>query len=107
MIRVWQEYESRLKENDMLDFNDMINKATEYIANGVVKTKYRYILVDEFQDISQSRYRLLRALLDANTLARAEVLSYVRESLFGIHYNRFIPGSNTGAVFYARCATVF
>jgi DNA helicase-4 len=49
-----------------VDFNDMINKATEYISKGVVKTKYGYILVDEFQDISQSRYRLLRALLDSN-----------------------------------------
>ncbi|MCW4048824.1 MAG: UvrD-helicase domain-containing protein [Candidatus Bathyarchaeota archaeon] len=61
-----QEYEVYLTTNNEIDFNDMINKATEYIQAGKVKTNYQYILVDEFQDISQSRSRLLKALLDQN-----------------------------------------
>jgi len=67
---MYNEYESELAKSGEVDFNDMINKATEYVATGVVKPKYRYILVDEFQDISQSRCKLLRALLDSNTACK-------------------------------------
>ncbi|MBN2334696.1 UvrD-helicase domain-containing protein [Candidatus Bathyarchaeota archaeon] len=61
---IYGEYEDHLSKNKEIDFNDMVNKATEYLRTGVFKTKYKYILVDEFQDISQSRSRLLVALLD-------------------------------------------
>ena len=60
------EYESALTSSGEVDFNDMINRATEYISQGRIRLKYGYILVDEFQDISQSRYKLLKAILNAN-----------------------------------------
>ena len=63
--KVFKRYESQLAEAGEVDFNDMINRATEYVKNGTIKPGYRYILVDEFQDISQSRCRLLRAMLDS------------------------------------------
>ena len=49
-----------------IDFNDMIKKATQYLRAGKVRINCKYVLVDEFQDISQSRSRLLIALLDQN-----------------------------------------
>jgi DNA helicase-4 len=64
---VFKEYESELEKMGEVDFNDMINDATEYISKGLMKPNYGYILVDEFQDISQSRCKLLRAILDSNT----------------------------------------
>ncbi len=56
------------KENlgDEIDFNDMICKAEKYLKNGKCNLRIRYILVDEFQDISQSRCRLLKALVQQN-----------------------------------------
>jgi DNA helicase-4 len=42
----------------------MIIQATGYIKNGDFTSRYKYILVDEFQDISQSRYKFLKSLLD-------------------------------------------
>jgi len=65
---IYNAYEGAL--GDEIDFNDMINKATEYIEEGRYRSPYTHILVDEFQDISYSRYRLLRALLDQNPSAR-------------------------------------
>ena len=49
-----------------VDFNDMICLSESYVATDKYEIKYRYILVDEFQDISQSRYRLLRTIIDKN-----------------------------------------
>ena len=45
-------------------FHDMINKATKHVEAGRFLSSFRYILVDEFQDISPGRARLLKALLD-------------------------------------------
>jgi len=59
-------YETYLKEHDEIDFNDMIIRATEYIESGRYRHPYKYILVDEFQDMSVGRYRILKALLDQN-----------------------------------------
>lgn len=53
-------YEARL--GDMIDFEDMIVRATAHVESGRYKSPYRHILVDEFQDISEGRARLLRAL---------------------------------------------
>lgn len=63
---IYYEYEANLRSSREIDFNDMIIKATQYLNTGKVKINYKYILVDEFQDISQSRNRLLLALLDQN-----------------------------------------
>lgn len=59
---IFQFYEKKLKESNSIDFNDMINKATD-IINGEEKIKpYSYIIVDEYQDISVSRFNLIKAL---------------------------------------------
>ena len=42
----------------------MINRATDLVETGRYGSPFGYILVDEFQDISPSRARLLKALLD-------------------------------------------
>jgi DNA helicase-4 len=58
---ILQDYKKDLGEE--IDFNDMINKAQKYLKDGRCNQTFRYILVDEFQDISQSRHRLLKALV--------------------------------------------
>src|SRR5690606_5814306 len=57
-------YEDKHRQADEIDFHDMIRRALEYVSEGRYKSNFRYILVDEFQDISQGRARLLRALRD-------------------------------------------
>jgi DNA helicase-4 len=53
---IYYRYEAELRKLSQVDFNDMINLAAGYIANGNFSKKYKYILVDEFQDMSLGRY---------------------------------------------------
>lgn len=61
---VFDEYQRRL--TGRIDFDDMILKAADHIESGRYTSPFRHILVDEFQDISQSRARLVRALKAQN-----------------------------------------
>lgn len=57
---VHREYEARL--GDRIDFEDMVLRATSHVESGRFESPFRHILVDEFQDISTGRARLIRAL---------------------------------------------
>jgi len=59
---IFQFYEKYLHENKFIDFNDMINLATAAVSEGKYKQNYKYILIDEYQDISYSRFKLIDAL---------------------------------------------
>ena len=61
---IWNRYIEYLKDNDKIDFNDMINIASDYVRDGRYKSKYKMVIVDEYQDISRARYELLKALRD-------------------------------------------
>ncbi len=56
------EYDNYMKENDWIDFEDMILKATKLIQNKKVDFPYQYVIVDEYQDISRDRFFLLYAI---------------------------------------------
>lgn len=57
---VFEEYQKRLEGR--IDFEDMILRAARYAETGRYVSPFRHILIDEFQDISQSRARLVKAL---------------------------------------------
>lgn len=63
---VMEKYEAKLTSENQIDFSDMINNAVKHIEEDKVATNIKYIIVDEFQDISNGRYRLLKALKDKN-----------------------------------------
>ncbi|MFI5408062.1 UvrD-helicase domain-containing protein [Kaistia sp. UC242_56] len=65
---VYREYQSHMR--DRIDFEDMILRAARYAEQGQFKSPYRHILVDEFQDISQSRAKLIKALKSQHEDAR-------------------------------------
>ncbi|MFT4537472.1 MAG: DNA helicase-4, partial [Saprospiraceae bacterium] len=60
---LFNEYESYLKKQGEIDFSDMINLAKEHVLSDKYKHRYKYILVDEFQDMSIGRYKFLKALI--------------------------------------------
>jgi len=62
---IYEKYEALLKSRGDIDFNDMIGKALDYVKQHRFKSPWTYILVDEFQDISDPRARLVMALRDA------------------------------------------
>ena len=59
------DYEAMLATHQQIDFDDMIGKAIRYVKEGRFKSPWRYILVDEFQDISEPRARLIKLLRDS------------------------------------------
>jgi DNA helicase IV len=63
---VIERYKKFLTENNAIDFHDMINNATELIQSESVKTPYKYIIIDEFQDIWLWRYSLIKSILEKN-----------------------------------------
>ena len=59
-------FNNKLKENNLIDFDDLIIDATNKVNNGIYISKYKHILVDEYQDISFIRLELLKALIKNN-----------------------------------------
>ena len=57
-------YKSQLLKDEKIDFDDMIIESTKLIKNQTFKPQWKYILVDEFQDISMSRMDLIKALIN-------------------------------------------
>ncbi|WP_131068583.1 ATP-dependent helicase, partial [Clostridioides difficile] len=60
-------YQDRLKRNSALDFDDLILKTVElFKANDEVlayyRSRFRYIMVDEYQDTSKAQYELIKLL---------------------------------------------
>ena len=67
-VEVYAVYEEELRGHGKIDFEDMINKAINELVNDprLCADIYDHILVDEYQDISAQRYKLIKTLLDRN-----------------------------------------
>lgn len=57
-----RDYEQMLKDTHQIDFNDMIYRAAKYYHFGKAAHKYKYVIVDEYQDISKARCKLLKEM---------------------------------------------
>ena len=57
------EWERRLADDRSVDFEDMLVRAADHLDAGNVDVPYDLIMVDEFQDASQARARLVRGLV--------------------------------------------
>ena len=60
-------YQDRLKRNSALDFDDLIMKTVELFNEcpdvlDFYRNKFRYIMVDEYQDTSKAQYELIKLL---------------------------------------------
>ena len=59
------EYTKRLKEKRAVDFEDMINESARILNQQIISGNtldFKYIIVDEYQDISRQRFDLTKAL---------------------------------------------
>ncbi len=63
IFKVYMLYEEELKSENKIDFNDIINLAIDKI-NQLKKFKYSYIIIDEYQDTSITKYLLIKKLVD-------------------------------------------
>lgn len=64
--RIYATYQQKLKDSGMIDFSDMIIEAKRIITETKPEMKYKYIIIDEYQDTGMDRYQLVHAII-ANT----------------------------------------
>ena len=56
-------YEDELLSEYNIDFDDMIIYATNLVKKNGIKKNYKYIIIDEYQDISKIRFNLIYEIL--------------------------------------------
>lgn len=59
-----QGYVTELNNQNAIDFDDMIIRAIQVVTQGKFKPNWKYILVDEFQDISAARMEFIHSLVE-------------------------------------------
>lgn len=69
--QVYELYQRRLKENNAIDFDDIINFCLKIFEQNddilsYYSSKFQYILVDEYQDTNKSQFTLVKNLAKAN-----------------------------------------
>lgn len=72
---VYHHYQYVLKQNNQIDFADMINDAHFYlqeIERQHIELPYKYIIIDEFQDIARQRFNLTKRLSE---ITKAKVVA--------------------------------
>ena len=67
IAELYAEYENRLKEADAMDFDDMIVNTVKLLSENsdvadYYSSKFRYVLVDEYQDTNFAQYVLIKTL---------------------------------------------
>lgn len=67
VARIYKKYQSLLKANNALDFDDLLLKTIELFKNHpdilkMYQDKFRFILIDEYQDTNYSQYTITRLL---------------------------------------------
>src|SRR5205814_4069697 len=66
--RVFPMYEAQLAKENAVDFNDLILKTLHLFKTDAapkLQTKFRHVLVDEFQDTNRVQYDLVRHFAEA------------------------------------------
>ena len=71
IAEVYEKYQKQLKENNALDFDDLIIKTVELFQTSKevlehYQNRFRYIMVDEYQDTNLAQFKLVQLLASKN-----------------------------------------
>ncbi len=71
VAKLYKEYQNRLESNDAMDFDDMINNTVRLFRENpdilsYYGGKFKYIMVDEYQDTNHAQYELVHILSSIN-----------------------------------------
>ena len=89
---VYTLYEKRLKQANAMDFDDLIMKTVEVLqkfpeAKARFRSRFRHILVDEYQDTNHAQYQLVKELTGDETdgfpIAELCVVGDADQSIYG------------------------
>lgn len=65
-IKLHNYYNNYMEENNLIDFEDIIIKCNNILKKKHLIIKFKYIIVDEFQDISNNRYELIENIFSVS-----------------------------------------
>ena len=97
---VYKEYQKRLKENNALDFDDLIFKTVELFRTcpevlAYYQRRFRYIMVDEYQDTNTAQFHLIKLLASS-------------ENEYGeIEHNLCVVGDDDQSIYKFRGANIY
>src|SRR5205814_2611294 len=88
LARVYQSYPQRITDARLLDFRDLISGAIELLQSNPalrdrLRSKFRLVLVDEFQDVDPAQFSLLRLLAPPESRPRLVVVGDPDQSIYG------------------------
>lgn len=71
IAQAYQEYQAALKKNNAVDFDDLIMQTVELFKTnaevlGNYQRRFKYIMVDEYQDTNTAQFELIRLLADGS-----------------------------------------
>lgn len=83
--KIYRDYEDSLKSESSIDFQDMINLCIKTLQKNpkLFKDTLDHILIDEYQDISQQRYKLVKVLMDRNQNCKLSCVGDDWQSIMG------------------------
>lgn len=64
-VNVYIKYMDILRDNNMVDFDDMILRATDVVHDKGLKSKIKYVIIDEYQDTSYIRFCLIKEIVNS------------------------------------------
>ena len=85
---VYQAYQQRMQQSGMFDFRDLISGAIELLQSNPalcerLRSKFRLILVDEFQDVDPAQFELLQLIAPPARRPRLVVVGDPDQSIYG------------------------
>jgi len=88
LAAAYQAYQQRLNSAGLLDFRDLIVGAIELLQSKLelrdrLRSKFRLILVDEFQDVDPAQFQLLQLLAPPEPRPRLVVVGDPDQSIYG------------------------
>jgi DNA helicase II / ATP-dependent DNA helicase PcrA len=86
---VYERYENELQKNNAFDFDDLIKKVLDIFRSHperltAYQRRYRYLLVDEYQDLNDTQYELIRLL--AGDARQITVVGDDQQMIYGWRY---------------------
>ncbi|HEV8596087.1 MAG TPA: ATP-dependent helicase, partial [Candidatus Dormibacteraeota bacterium] len=88
LASIYQAYQQRLRDARMVDFRDLISGAIELLQSTPalregMQSKFRLVLVDEFQDVDPAQFELLRLVAPPESRPRLVVFGDPDQSIYG------------------------
>ena len=106
VTKIYTRYQKHLRENNALDFDDLLNETRKLLrtceeAREYLSGRFRYILVDEFQDTNAVQYEIVKLLSSVH--GNLFVVGDDDQSIYGwrgakieniLHFERDFKGAN-------------